>query len=182
LNGESISHAKADIDRASLAERFATVLAACHLRNGILKKFSLEKCIEAIHKYAIECCTEDSKDEFYKFSQIMIQIFHVLVDRRKPLAVTVIPNPPSALGHVVDYLTTSIDLLYQDPPTLKIKPKPDDASETNNNEISYTLENLSDDFDVIIRKGNMFSERFYTLIYEHHQIIRNETTSNEPQH
>ena len=37
------------------------------------------------------------------------------------------------------------------------------------------LDQLAYDFDTIIRKGNMFGEQFYNMIYEHHDNIRKQS-------
>lgn len=77
--------------------------------------------------------------------------------------------PVAALKHVFDYLHKTLDELKSKAPTMNI---PYLKGET------YNLDLLADDFDNVIRKGNMFGPRFYKLIYQHHAQIREKVKAN----
>ena len=70
--------------------------------------------------------------------------------------------PPATLCSVVDYLLECLNELSNAPSI---------GSEPNN--IKYSLQTLRSDFDQIIRGGDMFSQRFYEIIYQQHEEIRN---------
>lgn len=162
-NSDPGSFEQNSLDRASLAERNAVVLAACHLQNSRIGNFSFHECTEAIRKFAAVQIDTELQEEFNKYAQVLLLIFEALVDYRKRLPNGSIPDSPAALRHVVEYLTSSIELLYTNPPVLSICQDPDRP---------YTIMNLAEDFDGIIRKGNMFNDRFYSLIFEHYEMIQ----------
>ena len=112
----------------------------------------------------------DRNQEHAKFSDTVMQCFRPLVYLNISGPSGASYHPPAALRHVVDYLTESISAMNSKQPTLNIP---------GNSPKTYTLKDLKEDFDTIIRKGNMFGQRFYTLIYEHHQEIRKKTTPTE---
>ena len=64
--------------------------------------------------------------------------------------------PPAALRYVVDYLKATICSLYKNSLT----------------KAPYSINDLRNDFNDIIRNGNMFGRRFYQLIYDQHEEIR----------
>lgn len=148
---------------ASLAQRFAVVLAACCESNI----FNIAECEKAICTYG---SASDRNQEHAKFSDTVMQCFRPLVYLNISGPSGASYHPPAALRHVVDYLTESISAMNSKQPTLNIP---------GNSPKTYTLKDLKEDFDTIIRKGNMFGQRFYTLIYEHHQEIRKKTTPTE---
>ena len=82
-------------------------------------------------------------------------------------------HPPVSLNYVIQYLTSCIELMYREQPTLE---PPDRAAQSRY--AAYTLRDLSREFDFIIRRGNMFSKDFYDIIYEYHENIRRETNPN----
>lgn len=152
------------IQRTHLAQRFATVLAACSKQRKHLPYFTKEACMEAIRRYTLNADPLKVDDDCSEFTQILSVSYESLIDCYKSMPPASSLHPPAALNHVIDYLTESINLLYQDPPRLPIK-----GSETDD----YTIVDLSRDFDQIIRNGNMFGEQFYDFIHNHHNEIRN---------
>ncbi len=64
--------------------------------------------------------------------------------------------PPAALRYVVDYLKATICSLYKNSLT----------------KAPCSINDLRNDFNDIIRNGNMFGRRFYQLIYDQHEEIR----------
>lgn len=164
LTAEQISH-----QRTHIALRFAIVLAACHKQNDRLKHFTVSACREAISRFDMPMLENKRKGSYSGFASNLLQSFESLIDFSKPMTPGSSLHPPAALYHVIDYLITSINLLYQEPPILKI------SSESG---CVYTMDNLAEDFDHIIRKGNMFGARFYSLIYSHHTEVRDKATNS----
>ena len=71
--------------------------------------------------------------------------------------------PSAALAYAVSYLSDAIDLMYDNAPVLTVHTK--DGNE------NYSHQKLVEDFEQIIRRGDMFGKRFYELIYQHHDNI-----------
>ena len=159
------SDTRYDRQRTHLAQRFAIVLVACSKhRHPRLAHFTVDKCIEAIQNYSTASNCTDSLEEYDRFSQTLMQNFKSLINPRIPLPPGCSLHPPAALQNVIDYLADSIDLLYDNPPSMPI-----------NSELreQYNIDDLVRDFDEIIRNGNMFGKTFYDFIYSHHKEIRN---------
>lgn len=146
-----------------LAQRFAIVLAACckHPRLGY---FTVADCRQAIEKYSSPSDSAVQDESFRKFSSTLMQNFVALIDPYTALPPGSCLHPPVSLQYVIEYLSSCIELLYRDPPEMQVG---SDATRY------YSLDRLVLDFDTIIRKGNMFGEKFYNMIYEHHDRIRN---------
>jgi len=70
--------------------------------------------------------------------------------------------PPAALDAVVRYLLECINELKDIP----------GRGKDLGGELNKAMQTLRSDFDKIIRSGDMFSQRFYELIYRQHQKIR----------
>lgn len=162
LTAEQISHQSTHI-----ALRFAIVLAACCKQNDRLKHFTISTCREAIGRFDMPML--EHKGSCLDFSGNLLQSFESLIDFSKPMPPGSSLHPPAALYHVIDYLITSIDLLYKEPPNLRI---------SDESGYVYNMDNLAEDFDHIIRKGNMFGTRFYSLIYSHHTEVRNKAINS----
>lgn len=150
--------------RTHLAQRFAVVLAACSKHpHPRLADFSENACRKAIQQYSTGPDDIDSHEGYRHFSQTLMLNFNAMIDHRIPMPSGSSLHPPAALQYVIDYLTNSIDLLYDNPPVLPVQSKL---------RSQYTLDDLVHDFKNIIRNGNMFGEEFYDFIYSHHKEIR----------
>lgn len=147
-------------DVTAQALRNATVLAACCRRERYFKDFSKKDCIEAIKAFSKNKDSTESEEGFQKFSKALHECFEALVNDRRQMPAGSSLHPPASLEYVINYLISSMDLLYQGPS----KP-PSDCS----------LKYLSQNFDHIIRQQNMFSREFYDIIYNYHDKIRSET-------
>ena len=152
----------------SLAQRFAIVLAACcggdpSFRSRFKCKhspqFTPEECVRAIKAFS---------NEHPQFSRALAEYFVPLIRQNAQPPASVSAIPPAALYQVVEYLITSMDLLFSKQPTYIVR-KEDLLRLTPAK--TYNLDKLVKDFNDIIRDGNMFANRFYELIYEHHDDI-----------
>lgn len=151
--------------RTHLAQRFAIVLVACckmHTENpeASLGSFTEENCYNAINGFTAPDYASDDEIYIYKeFSDTLLQNFRSLINPTMPMPKIPSLHPPTTLNYVVDYLMASIQMLYN---TQKCV----DASYPN------TKMDLANEFDTVIRRGNMFGEDFFRLIYNHHDEIR----------
>lgn len=144
----------------SLAQRFAMVMVVCSQCQGKIKYFTPKECEDAIYNLKVE-----KQGRYGEFAQILDSCYQAICGK------VTMPEgnsyfPPSALKYVIFYLDESLKSLFDHPPRL-LTPHCKDKQKRE-----YSLEMLADDFDEIIRKGNMFGERFYDLIYEHHADVR----------
>lgn len=159
---------------SSPALRHAIVLAACCRMQHYLPQFSIRKCTDAIWDFRTAKDESESTEGFDMLSTTLKGCFDALVDAKLQMPAGSSLHPPAALNYVIAYLTSSIDLMYRDPPTLECPEKAPQSRYTK-----YTLEDLSGEFDRIIRKGNMFGKDFYDIIYDYHQKIRDEISASK---
>lgn len=153
----------------SLAQRFAIVMFTCNQWEENIKYFGQKECAEAIYNLKVE-----NQGQYREFAQILDSCYKAICGTAKmPEGNSYLP--PAALECVKFYLNESLTTLFQYPPRLSTPYCKDDQQK------SYTLEMIADDFDKIIRNGDMFGERFYDLIYEHHADVREKVElSNSP--
>lgn len=152
-----------------MAQRYSLVLNACIDR---VDGFTEKTCLSALNHTSKELL-ETSKiitAEFHKLRREIVASEYnethndaqiIIEDDSKPSYSSSLPV--AALKHVFDYLRKTLDELSSQAPSMSI---PYLKNET------YNLDQLADDFDNVIRKGNMFGPRFYKLIYQHHAQIR----------
>ena len=161
---------RVNTQRAHLAQRFAIVLATCcFVQNEDPKKrlpdFTVGNCLTAIEGIGDPKVAPIDEDVDYKaFTRILKQSFESLIDSRKPMPPMSALHPPTTLRYVIDYLRISVRRLYEKQTSLTIPGYPNQK---------YTGKELAEQFDKVIRQGNMFGEDFYKLIYSHHDEIRN---------
>lgn len=148
-----------------MAQRFAIVLAVC-CKHPRLSYFTFGDCRRAIERYSTSLDSSVLDDGYCKFSDTLMQNFEALTDPYTALPPGSCLHPPVSLQYVIEYLSSCIELLYCDPPKMKVG---------SGNSQNYVLDQLAYDFDTIIRKGNMFGEQFYNMIYEHHDNIRKQS-------
>lgn len=160
--------------RTHLAQRFAIVLATCcfvHSKDpeNRPRDFTKYECIAAIDEIG---CLDDSHIDrnvnYSEFSRILKECFVSLIDSSRPMTLVPTLHPPSTLRYVIDYLINSVQLLYNKQTVLTI-PGCSDSKEPGQR---YTCNELADQFDMVIRQGNMFGEEFYQMIHSHHEEIR----------
>ena len=147
-----------------LAQRYSLVLNACIDR---VDGFTEEACQLALTQTS-EDLLETSRiiaAEFRELRQEIVPTEYNKAHRDGQSSRTSYSSslPVAALKHVFDYLCKTLDELTSKAPTMNIPYLKDET---------YNLDLLADDFDNVIRKGNMFGPRFYKLIYQHHAQIR----------
>ena len=161
--------------RTHLAQRFAIVLATCcivHSKDpkSRPKEFTTEKCFAAIDGIGrLDDDLFDKDVNYGEFSRILKKNFESLIDPSRPMTLVNTLHPPSTLQYVNKYLIDSVQLLYHNQTVLAIP----GSSDTKEPAQKYTCQDLSDQFDMVIRQGNMFGEDFYKMIHSHHAEIRN---------
>lgn len=160
-----------------LAQRFAIVLASCYL-----SKLSNEWSLDGTNGYAEsntqfeQLCHFHNKTFFHYLKEYFLSLIkedHVLKAPSTDIdgftgQLPFSAFPPAALRYVVDYLLCCVGTLVSD---LR-------KSSESNSVIADSLQTLRNDFDQIIRGGDMFSRRFYDLIYQQHQDIRDAIKGN----
>lgn len=152
-----------------LAQRFSLVLNACIDK---VDGFTKEACQNALNNMPEEL-RKTSNIISESFSKFCREIEVEKYNKTQPNAPIILADdsapgynsslPTASLKHVFDYLHKTLDELNNKAPTMSI---PFLKNET------YSLKQLADDFDTVIRKGNMFGPRFYKLIYQHHAQLR----------
>lgn len=145
---------------AWLAQRFGIVLAACQL-SGTFEKS------EDVYEGAVR----DFNGTYDSFKGMLYEVYTALISRTSTLSIGINCFPPAALKQVVDYLLPSIKMLQDCAPELSLS---DNAAAQKK---LYGLNDLRNDFNNIIRGSNMFSQRFYQLIYEDHEEVRKAANS-----
>lgn len=102
---------------------------------------------------------------------MLYEVYTALISRTSTLSIGINCFPPAALKQVVDYLLPSMKMLQDCAPELSLS---DNAAAQKK---LYGLNDLRNDFNNIIRGSNMFSQRFYQLIYEDHEEVRKAANS-----
>lgn len=150
---------------AALAQRMAVVMATCTNYNKVTI-FDPQDCYNAISTLA----TEDS-GQFRIFAQILHDCYVPLIDRHVAMPSGGSFHPVCALEYIRNYLEESINILFDAPPVL--------TTIAENGEEPYCLDDLSKDFNDIIREGDMFGKRFYQIIYEQYSDVRKKVKTKE---
>ena len=133
------------------------------------KEFTVEKCNAAIDEIGrLDDDPMNRNVNYSEFSRILKESFLSLIDKNRPMTQVNALHPPTTLLYVIKYLIDSINLLYNKQTVLTI-PGHSDSEESNQ---KYTCKELADQFDMVIRQGNMFGEEFYKMIHNHHKEIR----------
>lgn len=152
--------------RIQMAQRFAIVLVACCKARSAYPEsspgsFTTANCLEAIKGFSAPDYASDKEISVYQeFSEALKQNFISLSDDNMPMPTIPCLHPPATLQYVVDYLIESIRMLDNQQHKL--------AASGN----AHAYNDLAEEFDTVIRRGNMFGEDFYRLIYTHHDEIR----------
>lgn len=159
----------------SLVQRVAIVMAACSKHNEV-KGFDESGCIEAINLMKREMA-------YGAFAEVLEKCYKPLMNDSIQMPKGDAFHPPCALQYVCDYLDDTINLLFQKVPCLHTLTEDGQmpyylriSDGTSQSVLQYSLE---DDFDNIIRKGDMFGKRFYQIIYEHHHDVRQKVLEQE---
>lgn len=163
------------------AQRFGIVMATCSHKAetdkeyGYLRDFTEAACITAIEDFKKTNRVFESKENTEQFVGCLRQCFYALTDPHRTMPPSPDMHAPAAMRYVMDYLLSAIEMLYRDAPTLTFR-KIDKGSASvlnpKQNEESYFIKDLQDDFNHIIRNGNMFGKDFYNMIYAHHDEVR----------
>lgn len=168
LTHSEANHKRQDEQETELAQRLAIVMAACCNFN-LSGKWTFNTSKAAITQFKESYGAKNGTFCYY-----LKEYFLALLDKTyviNPLqskgskAKARFPQaafPPATLCSVVDYLLECLNELSNAPSI---------DSEPNN--IKCSLQTLRSDFDQIIRGGDMFSQRFYEIIYQQHEEIRN---------
>lgn len=167
------------------AQRFGIVLATCCVVGrdyGIkpLETFTKDVCIAAINQFKDERQAFESEEHTNLFVDYMRQSFLALTNQKVDIPATSDVHSPAAMRHVMEYLQSSIRMLYQETPVLMI-PVVDqiaDYDQSGQKREKYYLKDLQEDFAHIIRNGNMFGKDFYDMIYAYHKDIRDKVKMN----
>lgn len=162
-----------------LAQRFAIVLAACN-RSRLFDNWSINRIDDEIEQFRQEFNNQESNNQKFNktnntlfcylksyFNELVgkgdaSEYFEVKADDGKTISLYNAAFPPAALDAVVRYLLECINELNDIP----------GRGKDLGGELDEEIQTLRSDFDQIIRSGDMFSQRFYELIYQQHQKIR----------
>jgi hypothetical protein len=160
------------------AQRFGIVLATCsvvaqkgHIK--ALKGFEEDICIAEIDDCKQNGSVFDSVENTNLFVDYLKQSFIALTNQSMHIPSTSDLHSPAAMRHVMEYLKTSIERLYQEAPALMI-PQSDwdgDPDQENPNRKAYYIDDLQEDFKHIIRNCNMFGKKFYDMIHVYHREV-----------
>lgn len=168
------------------AQRFGIVLATCSVvaKEGhieALKGFREDICLARIDDYKKKGRGFDSAENSNLFVDYLKQSFTALTNRSMPISSTSDLHSPAAMRHVMEYLKTSIERLYQEAPALMIPQGDwnDDPVRENNDKRAYFIGDLQDDFDHIIRNCNMFGKDFYDMIHVYHREVCDKAVPKE---
>lgn len=148
-----------------LAQRYSLVLNACI---DCVDGFTEKNCLRALTQTSKELLETSNiiEAEFRELRRAIVPTEYNEEHRdgqRTSRTSYSSSLPVAALKHVFDYLRKTLDELTSKAPSMNIPYLKDET---------YNLDLLADDFDNVIRKGNMFGPRFYKLIYQHHAQIR----------
>lgn len=160
------------------AQRFGIVLATCSVvaQKGHIKAlngFEEDVCIAEIDDCKQNGSVFDSVENTNLFVDYLKQSFIALTNQSMHIPSTSDLHSPAAMRHVMEYLKTSIERLYQEAPALMI-PQSDwdgDPDQENPNRKAYYIDDLQEDFKHIIRNCNMFGKKFYDMIHVYHREV-----------
>lgn len=153
-----------------LAQRLAIVMAAC-CKFNLSGQWTSNTGEAAITQFKESCDAETENGTLcYYLKEYFLALLdktHVInpLQRAENEAKARFPQaafPPATLYSVVDYLLECLNELIHAP---SIDSEPNDITKCS-------LQTLRSDFDQIIRGGDMFSQRFYEIIYQQHEEIR----------
>lgn len=134
----------------ALAQRIAIVLSTC-CDKGLFDTDEVKDILEQKKPYFAGT-----------FSATLHYVFSVLDNENFSWRVCKSYIPVFAMQYVKDYLKSSVDKLND-----------------KYNRKANTLTQIRKDFDQIIRKGDMFGQRFYQIIYDYHQEVRDRVKEQE---
>lgn len=162
------------------AQRFGVVLAACSMvaergvASGKLCGFTREACLRAIEEFKCKTIEFEMRENIEQFAEYMKQCFMALTNVQQNVPWSPGMCPPAAMCHVMDYLISAVEMLYQRAPELMVSDRPGKEDKKNSEKLKrYGMDALQNDFDHIIRRSNMFGKDFYNMIYAHHVELRN---------